>query len=705
MGESNNKSEGKVKANKIRKTSIKTKILGIVIPVVAVSLIAMMLISVNVSRIYLGKEVDEKVSNALDANVNSIDSELKLVRNTALNISKFVSATYKTTDMSEYKAALSKLIEGNEMVRGAGLWFEPNVFDANEKYMGPYWYKDGSTIAETYDYSNAEYDYFSQEYYKNAKAMTSVEAVITDPYYDETSASIMATCSAPIVDLNSGEFIGCVTVDIGLANISQAMSEVKIGKSGIAILTTANGLYMYDSDNTKAENSQNITEDANTSLAEAGKEAINSENNGISSFMENGTKYQFYYERIPYVNWILCIRMLESEKTEVVTVLGKRMLIVLVIALIACLLTIHLIITRIVKSIIKVEKFASVVASGDYTGNTLNSKRSDEMGSMAQALDTMFTSNKEIIGKIAGSSGEINDASSKLNAVAVNLSTEFDGIRGNLTNMNDAIMSMSSATEEVNASVEEINASIQTLAEETQQTSENASNVAKRAVDVEERSREAYDNASRIADERGRELESAAAQVNVVDKIGNLANTIAEVADQINLLSLNASIEAARAGEHGKGFAVVATEINKLATQTGEAVEEIQNTVSGVQDAFLSLSGSSKELLSFVQDTVSNDYEYFMGIGKQYGEDAAAFGRASGKIDTMVENIRHSINEVSSAIENIAESSADSAEQSTEVADSITSVSNAVDEVNTMASAQENIAAEMDSIVHRFKLS
>ncbi|MCR5526918.1 MAG: methyl-accepting chemotaxis protein [Lachnospiraceae bacterium] len=704
MGDGKKKVKSTEKKQLFKKVSIKTKILGIVVPVVTLSLISMMMISLNVSRMYLGAQVDETVDKALDASISNIDGELKVVRNSAKNIAGFVAGTYKMADMDSLKNSITELITENDMVSGAGLWFEPNVFDKNEKYMGPYWYKDGSKIAETYDYSNAEYDYFSQEYYLNAKAMTDIEAVITDPYYDPTSKTIMATCSAPIKDFETGEFIGCVTVDIGLSNISTAMSEVKVGKTGTAILTTSSGLYIYDIDPTKAENSTLITEDPNESLAEAGSEIVGKAEDGIAKYTENGTKYLLYYDRIPTVDWIMYIRMLESERTDVVTVLSQRMTFVLIAALLICILTIHIIIARIVKSIVKVERFASVVASGDYTGNTLNSKRRDEMGSMAKALDSMFNSNKEIITKIAGSSDEINEASTGLNKVAENLSIEFDHIRGNLTTMNDAVMSMSSATEEVNASVEEINASIQTLAEETQQTNETAAEVSKRAVDVEERSREAYENAFRIAEARGKELETAAAQANVVDKIGNLANTIAEIADQINLLSLNASIEAARAGEHGKGFAVVATEINKLATQTGEAVEEIQNTVSGVQDAFVSLSGSSKELLSFVEDTVSPDYEYFTGVGKQYGEDAAVFGRAASKIDDMVETIRHSINEVSAAIENIAESSSDSAEQSSEVADSITSVSNAVDEVNTMAAAQESIAAEMSDIVNNFKL-
>ena len=75
-----------------------------------------------------------------------------------------------------------------------------------------------------------------------------------------------------------------------------------------------------------------------------------------------------------------------------------------------------------------------------------------------------------------------------------------------------------------------------------------------------------------------------------------MASVIADIADQITLLSLNASIEAARAGEQGKGFAVVATEIGKLAGQTTDSVEKIQETISSIQEAFEGLATNAKSL-------------------------------------------------------------------------------------------------------------
>ncbi|MBQ5484349.1 MAG: methyl-accepting chemotaxis protein, partial [Lachnospiraceae bacterium] len=190
----------------------------------------------------------------------------------------------------------------------------------------------------------------------------------------------------------------------------------------------------------------------------------------------------------------------------------------------------------------------------------------------------------------------------------------------------------------------------------------------------------------------------------VVNEISDLANSIANIAEQINLLSLNASIEAARAGEYGRGFAVVASEISKLASDTSGATVQIQETIDGVQEAFSSLSQSANELLSFLEETVGPDYENFVQVGKQYGKDAHAFGRQAESISEKVSLIRGAMGEVSQAIQNIAESNQETADHSSEVQEAMNLVSDVVGDVNDMSGKQEGIASNLSGIVKHFKL-
>lgn len=686
-----------------KKMSIRVKMLLGILPVLVAAMVLLTLISASRSKTIIINQVVDTANADLQANVNSVDSNLEQIRNTAENLARVVGASYKTTDMDTYGAMITDIISDNSSILGSGIWFEPNVYDSSQKYEGPYWTKDTSgNIAVTYDYSNADYDYFNQEYYTNAKAMTAPGAVITDPYYDQTSGKIMASCSAPIFD-SSNTYVGCITVDMELTAIGNMVSGIKIGNTGTAMLTTSSGVYIYTSDQDKVTNAANITTDDNASLAAAGKEVI-ANDSGVGTFSEGGKTYSLFYESVPDVNWKLMIRMAHSEMDAEVRAFTYQMIGICFIFLILCIIVVLLLVSNMSKELVRVKSFAGSLASGDFTVNNLKSRKQDELGQMSQSLNNMYESNRSMLHNISDESERINASSSSLSTMADELRTQFDKIKSSMSNVNDDMMSSGAATEEVNASVEEVNASVQTLAAETEKNLTEAERIKAHAGEIEQKSKISYDNAISIASQREQELAAANDKAQIVDEIGNLANAIAEIADQINLLSLNASIEAARAGEHGRGFAVVASEINKLANDTGEAVSKIQVTVDGVQEAFRTLITSSNELLSFLKDTVTPDYDNFVEVGKQYGKDAMLFGNQSQQVAEMVENIRAAMNEVSSAIQNIAESTQDTASHSSDINDSVNNVSEVVGSVTDMSTKQQTIAKDLDGIVGKFKL-
>ncbi len=143
-----------------------------ILPVMAAAMIILTyLASQELSTNLQSANTDSMYQN-VTANAINVDSKLEVIRTTAINLSEMVSTSYRFVQMDNYKGTFTKVINDNDSILGAGVWFEPNVFDAAEKYVGPYWYKDGGNVVETWDYSNAEYDYLSQEYYTNAKALS-----------------------------------------------------------------------------------------------------------------------------------------------------------------------------------------------------------------------------------------------------------------------------------------------------------------------------------------------------------------------------------------------------------------------------------------------------------------------------------------------------------------------------------------------------
>ena len=689
-----------------RGIGIKWRMLLLILPVVIVSLVVVTIVSANISRKAVMDRSEEYMQSEVKANINETDAKLEVIRTTAENLSVFVGETYKGMNMSVYGNIFKATANANDLIRGCGVWFEPNAYkgDAryvNQKYVGPYWYKDGNEIVEDWEYSNEEYDYFSQEYYMNAKAQTELKAVITDPYYDPSSQSVMASCSAPIFAMD-GSYVGCITVDMSLDSITGMVSSIKVGEGGKAVMTTAGGTYIYTEDSAKVESGANISEDASGIGAIASQ--IISTPSGENTYKDGGKVYNVYYDSVPEVDWRLLIVMPQAEINAPVTHMTRVSSIICVVSILLCIIFIFILASSIAKAIMGVNLFAKELAAGNFTTNKLNSRRRDEIGEMSHALDEMYQSNSGIISNISLEANNVNDASSTLSAMSEELSAEFSRIKENMEAVNDAMMSTGAATEEVSASVQEVNDAVQGLAAETAETEKKVREITARAVEIQRKNQAQHDNAIEITSLRRSELEAANEKAKVVSEISTLADAIASIASQIDLLSLNASIEAARAGEAGRGFAVVASEINNLATDTNEAVVEIKKTIDSVQQAFTDLSAGSNKLLDFVTDTVTPDYENFVTVGKQYGDDAELFGQLATRIQDMTENIKNSMNEVNEAVSNIAESTQETSSHSADVTSSVDSVAEAVDSVAELATDQQHTAGALTEIVSHFKL-
>lgn len=298
----------------------------------------------------------------------------------------------------------------------------------------------------------------------------------------------------------------------------------------------------------------------------------------------------------------------------------------------------------------------------------------------------------------------MNASSNQLKKTAEDLSLEFNQIQQEISKINEEMMSASAATEEVNASTEEVNASVTILSSEMENSMKKVSEIKERAGEMTESSTKSYHSATTLSSEFEGKLQNSIEEAKVVENIGEMANVIASIAEEINLLSLNASIEAARAGEQGRGFAVVASEIGKLANETTSAVTQIQETIDRVQNSFRGITENANGLLYFVKDTVTPDYNKFVSVAQQYGEDAESFAEISEKIAEMSETIRSIMAEVTDAIQNIAESSQETAGISGKILTNVDSVSVNVNTMTEMSVKQQSIASDLGKVVKSFKL-
>ena len=185
-----------------------------------------------------------------------------------------------------------------------------------------------------------------------------------------------------------------------------------------------------------------------------------------------------------------------------------------------------------------------------------------------------------------------------------------------------------------------------------------------------------------------------------VEEVKTFVDSIINISNQTNLLALNASIEAARAGEAGKGFAVVADEIRKLADESRNTANGIQNISKMVTESVENLAGNAGKMLDFVNQDVLNDYKGMVESGETYNEDAVQMNEMMQDLQSVAENLRRAANEISEAADGVsnavnqsAAGVSNAAEYTSELAGHMTGINESVEKNVNIAESLKNEVA------------
>lgn len=371
----------------------------------------------------------------------------------------------------------------------------------------------------------------------------------------------------------------------------------------------------------------------------------------------------------------------------------------------ACIVIAVIMSVSITKSLQKGISEVQKVADGEL-GSPIEEKllkRNDEVGDLAKAIDTLQKALQNIVSKIAQSTDNIKMAANELGVTAKDTNYTMKQVEDAVSSISENITEQAKSTKTTTDNIVLMGDQIGRTSEEVGLLNQNADVMRKSS----EQASYTIQQLRQINDKVKESINTITRQTNLTNesaqKIQAAIGIISSIAEETNLLSLNASIEAARAGESGRGFAVVASQIQKLAEQSNSSsceIEEITNTLISNSDEAVEIMRQVHEII----DSQSQNMSDTENIVSEVMDGINTSLEKIEKIEYATEQLESSRNRIVETVEGLSDIAEQNAASTEETFAQTSQVSNTFEQIEAKADQLKQIADELSDIMQHFQL-